>query len=216
MVFKDILSKSTLINQLDKIVVQNLIDTGNIKIVSYKQNSVIHCANDICNKLEIIINGRVLIESFDETGKLNTIYEFGSDNLIGCNIMFSETPYYPGTVTTQSPTVLVEIKKKQVFELLTENPSFLFVYMQNVSRNTNILFNTINLNAKKTIRNSILSFLDYESKKQNSKEIQLRTTKKALAAKIGVQRTSLSRELANMKNDGLITYDAKSITILFD
>ena len=39
-------------------------------------------------------------------------------------------------------------------------------------------------------------------------------TKKVLADKIGVQRTSLSRELSKMKNDGLIDFDSESITIL--
>jgi DNA-binding transcriptional regulator LsrR (DeoR family) len=39
-------------------------------------------------------------------------------------------------------------------------------------------------------------------------------TKKALADKIGVQRTSLSRELSKMKKDGLIECDSESITIL--
>ena len=42
----------------------------------------------------------------------------------------------------------------------------------------------------------------------------LNTTKKALAEKFGVQRTSLSRELAKMKKDGLIDYDVKTITLL--
>lgn len=36
-------------------------------------------------------------------------------------------------------------------------------------------------------------------------------SKKALADKIGVQRTSLSRELSRMRDDGLITFDAHYI-----
>ena len=35
-----------------------------------------------------------------------------------------------------------------------------------------------------------------------------------LAEKIGVQRTSLSRELAKMREDGLVVFDEKSITLL--
>jgi len=38
-------------------------------------------------------------------------------------------------------------------------------------------------------------------------------TKKELAERLGIQRTSLSRELNKMKKDGLIDYDAHSITI---
>ena len=59
-----------------------------------------------------------------------------------------------------------------------------------------------------------MCYLDYERKKQNSNIIKLGITKKALAEKIGVQRTSLSRELAKMRNEGLIKFDAVSIKIL--
>ncbi|NCB43156.1 MAG: hypothetical protein EOM59_11120 [Clostridia bacterium] len=44
--------------------------------------------------------------------------------------------------------------------------------------------------------------------------IRLEITKKALAEKIGVQRTSLSRELAKMRDEGQINFGAKSIEIL--
>ena len=53
-----------------------------------------------------------------------------------------------------------------------------------------------------------------KSKIQKSNRIKLNTTKKSLAEKIGVQRTSLSRELAKMRDDGLILFDTDSITLL--
>ena len=38
-------------------------------------------------------------------------------------------------------------------------------------------------------------------------------TKKELAERLGIQRTSLSRELNKMKKDGLVDYNTHSITI---
>ena len=66
----------------------------------------------------------------------------------------------------------------------------------------------------KTIRESVISYLNYERKKQNSNIIKLNITKKALSERIGVQRTSLSRELAKMREDGLIEFNPVSITLL--
>ena len=65
----------------------------------------------------------------------------------------------------------------------------------------------------KSIKESIIEFLNYEYYSQKSKEIKLNMTKKELAERLGIQRTSLSRELNKMKKDGLIDYDAHSITI---
>jgi Mn-dependent DtxR family transcriptional regulator len=67
----------------------------------------------------------------------------------------------------------------------------------------------------KTIRQSLLNYFDYESKKQNTNIIKLNITKKALAEKIGVSRTSISRELAKMKAEALIDYSKNQIKLLY-
>ena len=66
----------------------------------------------------------------------------------------------------------------------------------------------------KTIRECILNYLAYESKLQNSNQIQLSISKKELADRIGVQRTSLSRELSKMRDEGIIDYDRNSIKLI--
>ncbi|WP_246578280.1 helix-turn-helix domain-containing protein [Clostridium frigoris] len=66
----------------------------------------------------------------------------------------------------------------------------------------------------KTIRQCLIDFLLYESFSQNNLIIKLELTKKELAEKFGIQRPSLSRELNKMRMDGLIEYDAHSITII--
>ena len=65
----------------------------------------------------------------------------------------------------------------------------------------------------RTIRESLVSFLDYERKSQESDCIVLPMSKTALAEKIGVQRTSLSRELARMRIEGLIDFAGRTIRI---
>ena len=43
--------------------------------------------------------------------------------------------------------------------------------------------------------------------------INLKTTKKSLAQRFGIERSSLSRELNKMRSDGLVEFDARTITI---
>jgi len=60
----------------------------------------------------------------------------------------------------------------------------------------------------------ITQYLKQLYKDQDSKVLELPTSKKMLAEKLGVQRTSLSRELQKMANEGLIHFDRQSITII--
>ena len=88
-------------------------------------------------------------------------------------------------------------------------------YLAYISDHSVILGDRIKHYVNRTIRECIISYLDYESKKQESNTIKLEITKKALAERIGVQRTSLSRELAKMRAEGLIEFDSNSIKVQY-
>jgi len=187
---------------------------GSCKITQNGKNNVVHFVGEVCSKLEIILSGKVVIERIDESGNLMTIAEFFSGDVLGGNLMFSKNPHYPMTVTTKQPTVILEINKARLFQLFSDNHDFLKSYLEYVSDHTVILGDRIKHYVNRTIRESIMSYLEYELKKQNGNIIKLSITKKALAEKIGVQRTSLSRELAKMRDDGLIKFDLDSIELL--
>ena len=194
--------------------IESYLSEGSCKITQYGKNNIVHFVGEVCSKLEIILSGKVVIERIDESGNLMTIAEFLGGDVLGGNLMFSKNPYYPMTVTSKDATLILEINKNRLFSLFSDNHEFLKSYLEYVSDHTVILGDRIKHYVNRTIRESILSYLDYECKKQNSDIIKLNLTKKALAERIGVQRTSLSRELAKMREDGLIEFTPVSISLL--
>ncbi|QHA01042.1 Crp/Fnr family transcriptional regulator [Dehalobacter restrictus] len=210
----NLIRSTTLIKFLSGDDILTNLKSGKFKVTSYKKSSVVHFDGETCSKLEIILSGRVAVDRIDESGNLLTISEFYNDDILGGNLLFSKYPYYPMTVLTQLPTDILEIDREALFELFCNNPVFLRTYLELTSDRAFILGNKIKHYINKTIRESIMNYLNYESKIQNSNHIKLNTTKKSLAEKIGVQRTSLSRELAKMREDGLILFDTDSITLL--
>ena len=194
--------------------IESYLIEGSCKITQYKKNNIVHFVGEVCSKLEIILSGKVVIERIDESGNLMTIAEFLGGDVLGGNLMFSKNPYYPMTVTAKEATLILEINKDRLFRLFSDNHEFLSSYLEYVSDHTVILGDRIKHYVNRTIRESTISYLNFEAKKQNSSIIKLSMTKKALAERIGVQRTSLSRELAKMREDGLIEFSSVSITLL--
>ncbi|CUX14726.1 Crp/Fnr family transcriptional regulator [Clostridium sp. C105KSO13] len=210
----NLIRSTALIKSLsDEDILTNL-NSGKFKVTSYKKSSVVHFDGETCNKLEIVLSGKVVVDRIDESGNLLTISEFYKDDILGGSLLFSKNPYYPMTVLTQLPTDILEIDREVLFELIYNNPMFLRTYLELISDRTFILGDKIKHYINRTIRESIMNYLNYERKNQNSNQIKLNITKKALAEKIGVQRTSLSRELAKMRKDGLIQFDSDTITLL--
>ena len=212
--YLELMRQIDLIKSIKPEEIESYLSEGSCKITQYGKNNIVHFVGEVCSKLEIILSGKVVIERIDESGNLMTIAEFFGGDVLGGNLMFSKNPYYPMTVTSKDATLILEINKNRLFSLFSDNHEFLKSYLEYVSDHTVILGDRIKHYVNRTIRESILSYLDYECKKQNSNIIKLNLTKKALAERIGVQRTSLSRELAKMREDGLIEFTPVSISLL--
>lgn len=214
MQYEKLINDSALLKTLSQDEIRACLAAGQFHIAAYKKNTMIHLENEPCTKLEIILSGSVTVERIDESGGLMTVAEFFQGDLLGGNLLFSKNAYYPMTIMARRHTVILEMNKELLFELFCVNPGFLRLYLEYVSDHTFLLGDKIKHYVNKTIRESVMSYLKYESRTQGINPIRLNITKKALAEKIGVQRTSLSRELAKMRRDGLISYDQKTIKLL--
>ena len=210
-----LIEKSPLLNCLPKEQVHTCLKEGSFRISTYGKHHIIHFSGEVCRELEIILTGQVNVERIDEAGNLTTIAEFYGGEILGGNLLFSKNPNYPMTITAKQPTTMVAIGKEHLLELASGNPAFLRSYLEFVADHTTILGERLKHYANKTIRECILRYLEHERQRQGSNRILLPITKKAWAERIGVARTSLSRELAKMRKDGLIRYDAKTIELLY-
>lgn len=210
----DFIENSSLLFHLSKEEISACFKDGSFHISTYGKSNIIHFSGEVCRKLEIILSGQVGVERIDEAGNLMTIAEFYGDEILGGNLLFSKNPYYPMTITARQSTVVLAIDKERLLTLFATNPLFLKSYLEFVADHTTILGDRIQHYVGKTIRECIIAYLNHEREKQKSDTILLPITKKAWAERIGVSRTSISRELAKMKKDNLIRYDAKTIEIL--
>jgi len=195
-------------DELDK-----LFTKENYKIKKYTKNSVIYFQNEKCESLDVILNGIISIQKIDSEGDILTIYDFMGGNVLGENLLFSHRDAYPMTVITKSDATILHVKKDLILNLCQYNVNFLKGLLQSLSDKTLILSDKIKSLTLKTIRQCIIEFLLFEYYSQKSLNIKLNMTKKELAEKIGVQRSSLSRELNKMRSEDLINYDARYITI---
>jgi len=210
----NLIKLSTLFAEFTDDEVLELIYNNNTRLKDYKKDAVIYFQNEICNSLNIVLEGEVIIQKIDENGNVLTINTFPAGNDIGGNILFSKKNFYPMTITAKSDCTLFQINKEIILELCQTKVGFLKSLLESISTKALILTSKLNSVTMKTIRECIVDFLKYEYYRQNNIKIKLNLSKKELAEKMGIQRTSLSRELNKMKKDGLIDFDKDSITII--
>jgi CRP-like cAMP-binding protein len=212
--FTFILQQVDLFKDLSLESIEDLLNKDSCGIETYKKNSVIYLQNEKCSTLDIILKGMVSVQGIDEKGNYISISDFNIGDVLGGNLLFSHKNFYPMTVLSKTDVSILHIKRDLILKLCQSNTNFLINFLQSLSDKTLILTDKIKTLSFKSIRQCIIDFLIYESFLQNSNIIKLSLTKKQLAEKFGVQRPSLSRELNKMRKDGLIVYDAHTITIL--
>lgn len=186
---------------------------NNYTIKNYNKNSIIYMQNEKCKTLDIILDGIISIQKIDSEGNMLSINDFTNGEIIGENLLFSIKNIYPMTIIAKSNVEMLHINRELILLLCQSNKSFLLGFLQSLSSKALILSDKIMSLSMKTLRQCIIDFLLFEYYAQNSTEIMLNITKKDLAEKFGVQRTSLSRELNKMKKDGLIDFNSKYIII---
>lgn len=211
---RNLLAAAPLLATLDAEEREQYLRDGSFHVLAFGQNDIVHLVGETCSRLDIILEGEVLIEHSDEEGRQITIAEFYSGDVLSGNLVFSQNPIYPMTVTARQPSRILQISRERLLDLFTANRPFLQSYLAYVSDHTMILGDRIKHYTGRSLRERLQSYLLFEYKKQASRILRLPMTKKALADKVGVQRTSLSRELAKMRADGLLLFDAETIELL--
>jgi len=211
---EEIAAQTQLMKPLGQDLVQNLLKIGQFRLTTITAGSLLHFEGEVCKRLEVLVDGEVRIERIDEQGNLMTIAQCHRNEVIGGNLLFSTNPCYPMTLTATSDTVLLTMGKDILFELLSQNALFLRAYLELTSDRALVLGSQIRHYVNRPIRACLLNYLKQAYDMQKTNPIRLDLSKKMLAEKIGVQRTSISRELAKMRDEGLVRYDKDTITIL--
>ncbi|MDD4493696.1 MAG: Crp/Fnr family transcriptional regulator [Eubacteriales bacterium] len=211
--YVDAVSKIDLFSDFSKDELYSAFDSSKYRISRYDKGQIIHLQNEQCNSMGIILDGRVSVQKIDENGSILKISVFLGGDILGANLIFSNRNFYPMTVVAESKSVVLHLYKELILELSQKNVGFMIRLMTAISDRTLVLTDKIDAISFKSIRQRVLDYLKYECYLQKSNTITPGISKKDFADRLGVQRTSLSRELNKMKKDGLIEYNARTITL---
>ena len=191
----------------------NLFNETNYSIKKYSKNNIIALEGDTCTSIGLVLEGNVDIKRMLGS-KVIHLSSFSKGNVFGEVIAFSDINIYPATVIASSTCEIMFINKNDFIKFCTHNEEFLGMFLNTLTNKIFLLNNSITNLTFTNIRQKICNFLINEYKVQKSKNIKLNMTKEKLAESLGTTRPSLSRELINMKELGLIDYNRSHILIL--
>ena len=180
----------------------------------YQKEELIFEQGDAGNGFFIIVTGRVKVFKLSFDGKEQILHIFNSGE------HFAEVPAFdgqcfPASAQALEPTELLFFPRTAFLNLLHHHPSLAVSLLTVCSRHLRRFAQIIENLSFKDVSERLATYLLYLSQRTgNLNTIELDLTKTQLAALLGTIPETLSRVFARLTQEGLISINGSSITIL--
>lgn len=208
------LSQCILFKSIEKLEINKILESIPFNIQNYKKDEVIAVEGDDCHSLGIILQGNLEIHKPFSSGKIVTINHFKAGNIFGEALVFSGEHIYPATIVSSVDSQIMYIKREDIVHMMTLDSRIIDNFMGVLSDRILMLNNRITNLSFDTLRKKITNIILLEYGRQKSPYLTLPYSRKKMAELLNIPRPSLSRELINMREDGLIDFYRNKIKIL--
>ena len=185
---------------------------------SYRKGDIILFEEDQVRYVGLILSGAVDMVKEDLWGGKTLLLRMGAHELFGETFACGSDMSSSVTFVVAEDLDVLFLPFRKVMQTCTHTCGFHYRLIENMVRviadKNRELLHKVEVISKRTLREKILAYLSREAELQGSRYIALPLGRQELAAYLCADRSALTRELANMKADGLIDYDLNTFRIL--
>ncbi len=214
---QQVLQKCTLFKNKNTEDIERLLSSISCKIESYKENETIFSPVQVADRIGIVLSGAVDIQKLFPNGKIVIIERKKIADVIGEASIFSKYEYYPDNVCACKTSKILFIFKSDLLRLFSSDNGFMLNFLETTSTSTLMMKHKIGILSLDSIQEKIAGYLihtiQYENTSNSKNTVILPFSKKAWAEYMNVSRTSLSRELRKLENEGIISFVKRTIKV---
>ncbi len=212
----EILTKIRLFSGMAPEEVEAVISNGHYR--SYQKGECVVREGEPCRAFGIVAGGSIVLRKESAAGESQVVAKMAAGQLFGEALVYSTAKKWPVTIwATENSGIyfldLTGIRKAQTYfpesyDRLLQN------FLRELSDKTLHLNQKLEYLALKKMRGKLAKYLLAAARQQGSDYFQIPLNRNELADFLAVARTSMSRELAKMKADGLLDYHKNQFKIL--
>jgi CRP-like cAMP-binding protein len=216
--YLDILRKIDLFSSMQDTEILKAVQCLKGVVKSYNKNEEIFLAGDKITKLGIVLSGSVLITKDDIMGNRNILTIISKSGMFGESFVLSNAQSIPVSVICDSRCEILFLEFNSIIRPCESNCDFhntLIRNMLNILASKNILLNNkIEILSSKTTRDKLMTYFNMQVITKKSNKFQIPFDREALADFLNVNRSSMSRELSKMQEEGIIRFNKNKFEIL--
>ena len=215
--YYEVLQKSPLFEGTDEHAMKHILKCMEGRVSTFGKGEIIYHYGEAVSWAGIVLEGKVALIAPGTDGEESSIQLVASPEIFGCaqSCLVSQPALV--TVMAKKRTKILFVKLSKLFRREALGCTYAGLVMVNLLRQTAAQTlkqnQRIHVMSQKTIRDKLKMMLAQTERQGNL--VTLSMNRQELADYLGVERSALSREMARMKQEGLIDYHRNEITVLY-
>lgn len=209
----DVLLQLPIFQGVSRNKISELIEKMRFHFLKYPDGEKIVTSGEECNHLKFLISGEIRSELITQNEKMRISEKLQAPNVIAPEHLFGRDTYFPANLYASGTVGIMQIEKTSVVQMLQEEPIFLINLLNILSRRAQKAYESFTALSSNDLKER-LAFWILSLTQQKSTNIRIICKQKDLYAFFGVQRSVFLSTLDDLKESGILDYDAKEITIL--
>ena len=186
----------------------------------YSEDETILIQGDVIEKIGIIAAGKVLSVKYHYDGTSQILQTFRRNDIIGLEAVSSTFFTSPSMLIAETDCTLAFFRYSEFFTTHAISDTCKITLLQNMTKilsdeNIKIMYK-VDVLSKRTIRERITTYLSIISEKRGSRTFDIGMTQEQFAQYLCINRSTLSKELNEMRREGFISFSGSRYTICSD
>lgn len=186
--------------------------------VQYRKGEFIFREGDVIQEAGIVLEGKVHILQDDFWGNCHILSVVQPGNIFGEAYACLGNEKLQIAIHAETDCRILFINLQKAMHICKNTCAFHEKLVKNVlysiARKNLNLTTKIQHTSKRSIREKVLSYLSEESRRNESSYFTIPFTRQQMADFLAVDRSALSKELARMKQEGLIEYERNQFHLM--
>ena len=212
------LQKSMLFRGMTETEISNALQVLEAREKNFQKSETLLIAGTITERMGLVLEGSVTIESNDVWGNRTIISHVGKGQVFAETYALLENEPMLVDVTASEDCRILFLRNGRIQSLKSSLEPWILKYVTNlltISMHKNLILSGRSFHtAPKTIRGRVMAYLNSVSLQKHSREFDIPFDRQQLSDYLNLERSALSKELGKMQRDGLISCRKNHFIIL--
>ncbi|QGG48089.1 Crp/Fnr family transcriptional regulator [Heliorestis convoluta] len=212
------LAKCALFQGIETVVIDEMLFCLDLKSFRYKKNETIALTGEPFESIGILIKGEALVIKETAAGHRSMMALLQPGDLFGEMVVFSKNSTWPATVIAQEESEAWFISRRKLLGQCENSCTWHRTLIENmlriISEKAMMLNKKVEYLTIKSMRGKLSTFFLEQHRKAGTMTFRLPMKRNELADFLNVSRPSMSREMARMREEGLIDFHLETVRII--